>query len=116
MNGSIWPNIELSLILWMSSLPACIRKIQSKIKSLLIGHFPYYQIISLWELIFHHSRASTCNSKVNIPIQPKFKLRQDFMLALVTCKFDENLIKIEGIIDRTMSNTMYWLSLELKGR
>ena len=51
---------------------------------------------------FHHSRAS--NSKANIPIWPKFELHGDFMPVLVTCKIDEDPIKIEGIIDRTRSN------------
>ena len=76
-------------------------------KSLSIGqHFPHYESM---ELIFHHSRAS--NSKVNIPIWPKFKLRQDFMPVLVTCKLDEDPIKIEGTIDRTRSNMgFFWHS------
>ena len=54
----------------------------------------------LW--LFQLSRAS--NTEVNSLILPKFELIWEFMAAPVTCKFDEDLIKIEGTIDRTRSN------------
>ena len=54
---------------------------------------------------FHHSRAS--NSKANIPIWPKFELRQDFMPVPVTCKFDEDPIKSEVAILRTIFSPLY---------
>ena len=44
---------------------------------------------------FCHSVAS--NSKVNSPIWPKIELIRDFMPVLVSCKFDEDQIKTEGI-------------------
>ena len=69
----------------------------------------FFPIISLWELIFRHSRAS--NSKVNTPIWPTYKLCRDFMLVLVTCKFDEDPIKIEDTIDRTrVKYGIFWHS------
>ena len=45
---------------------------------------------------FRHLRGS--NSKANIPIWLEFKFHRDFMPVLVTCKFDEEPIKIEGTI------------------
>ena len=41
---------------------------------------------------FFYSRAS--NSEVDSPIWPEFELIQDFMTVLVTCKIDENRIKM----------------------
>ena len=41
---------------------------------------------------------------MNSLIPPKFELIQEFMAALVTCKLHEDPIKIEGTVDRTMSN------------
>ena len=55
---------------------------------------------------FWLSRAS--NSEVNSLIPPKLELIQEFMAALVTCKF-EDPIKIEGTIDRTRSNMGFLL-------
>ena len=49
--------------------------------------------------VFQHSRAS--NSKVNGPNWPKIQLIQDFMVALVNCKFEDDLLKNEGGILRT---------------
>ena len=43
-----------------------------------------------------HSRAS--NSEVKSPIWPEFKHVRDFMAVLVTCKFEDDLIKSEGTI------------------
>ena len=51
---------------------------------------------------FRHSRTS--NPEVNSLIWPKFELIREFMAVLATCKFDEDLIKIGGTIDRTRSN------------
>ena len=42
---------------------------------------------------FHHSRAS--NSKVNGPIWSEIEFIRDFMLVLVTNKFNKDLIKNE---------------------
>ena len=106
VNGPIWPKIKLVRD-FMDVLVTCkysMRNIRSKMKSLLVGHF---SIISLWELIVCHSRAS--NSNMNIPIWPKFELG-DFMPVLVTCKFVEDPIKIEGTIDRTVKYELFWHS------
>ena len=48
---------------------------------------------------FHCSTAS--NFEVNCLIWPEIKLVRDFMYVLVTCKFDEALIKNEVVIDWT---------------
>ena len=37
-------------------------------------------------------------------IPPKFELNREFMAVPVTCKFDEDPIKIDGTIDQTRSN------------
>ena len=55
---------------------------------------------------FRHSRA--INTEVNSLIWPKFELIQEFMAVLATCKFDEDPIKIEGSIDRTRSNMVFF--------
>ena len=67
-------------------------------------HFPVMSMAKH----FCHSRAS--NSKVNIPVWPKFELRRDFMPVLVTCKFDEDPIKIEGTIDWSRSNMGFFVT------
>ena len=51
---------------------------------------------------FRHLRAS--NTEVNSLIWPKFELIREFIVVLATCKFDEGMIKIEGLIDQTRSN------------
>ena len=42
------------------------------------------------------------NSKVNGPTWPKIELFRDFIDVLVTCKYEEVLIKNEDAIDRTI--------------
>ena len=51
---------------------------------------------------FWHSRA--INTEDNSLIWPKFELIREFMAVQATCKFDEDLIKTEGTINRTRSN------------
>ena len=46
--------------------------------------------------VLRHSGAS--NSEVNSLIWPEFELISDVMPVLVTCKFDEDLIKSKGAI------------------
>ena len=93
-------NSNSSEILWLPLLPASMRNIRSKIKSLSIGqHFHHYKYMGA---NLRHSRAS--NTEVNSLIWPKFKLIREFMAVLITCKFDEDPIKIECTTDRTMSN------------
>ena len=49
--------------------------------------------------LFRHSRAS--NSEVNSLIWPEFEVILDFMVILVTCKFDEDPIKSDVALLRT---------------
>ena len=87
-------------------LPASMRNIRSKMKSLSIGqHFHHYKYM---EANFRHSDLAS-NAEVNSLIWPKFKLTQEFMAVLATCKFDKDLIKI-GTIDRTRSNMGFFSS------
>ena len=73
-------------------------------KSLSIGqHFHHYKYMGA---NFRHSRAS--NTEINSLIWPKFKLVGEFMAVLAICKFDEDPIEIEGTIDRTMSNMVFF--------
>ena len=48
----------------------------------------------LYIVFFRRSRAA--NSEVSCGILPKFKLIQAFIAVLVTCKNEEDPIKIEG--------------------
>ena len=45
--------------------------------------------------------TNASNSDVNGSIWPEFELFQDFMVVLVTHKFEDNLIKSEGANLRT---------------
>ena len=65
-----------SEMLWMSSLPASMKKIRSKIEAL--------ECSQHYTSIFRRARAD--NSGVGGGIWPKFKLIQAFMHVLVTCK------------------------------
>ena len=100
MNGPIWPKFELIFDFNLSLLPASMRNILSKMKSLSIGqHFHYNKYVGA---NFLHSRASS--TEVNSLIWPKFKLIREFMAVLATCKFDEDPIKIDGTIAWTGPN------------
>ena len=75
----------------MSSLPARIMMIESKMKEL------------EWSQDFSHyvygdfSRPSRAvNSAVLGRIWPKFELVRDIMVVLITCKYEEDLIKNKG--------------------
>ena len=86
------PKSNCSEILCISFLPASLRKIRSKIKSLSSSqHFLHYKYMEKNWI----SRAS--NSKANSSIWPKIELVRDFMPDLVTCKFKEDPIKNEGV-------------------
>ena len=145
---------NLSEILWQNWLPARLKKIDSKVKSLSSGqHYNsmgkffivqgqvtpkkiirsgsmsnltrFYSCprnLQDWRTsdqkwscywldkvnygLFRLSRAS--NSEVNSLFPPKFELILEFIAASVTCKFDEDPIKIEGTIDRTRSNVGFF--------
>ena len=75
-------------------------------KSVSIGQqFHHYKCMGA---NYRHSRKS--NTEVNSPIWPKFELIRECMAVLATYKFDEDPIKIEGIIDRTRSNMGFRLT------
>ena len=67
----------------MSSLPASMKKIRSKMS----GH-------NIIQQFFRRARAD--NSGVGVGIWPKFELIQAFMHVLVTCKNEDDRIKNEG--------------------
>ena len=74
-------------LLYMSSLPANMKRIQSKCNNIV---FP---IISLW-IFFKRSRAAYYT--VLVPIWPNLEHVRDVMDVLVTCKYEEDPIKNEG--------------------
>ena len=73
-------------ILWLSSIPARMKKIQSKKKTL--------ECKQHYMCFFIRSRAA--NSAVLGPIWLKFELVRDIIDVLLTCKYEEDLIKNEG--------------------
>ena len=73
-------NSNSSKILCMSSLPASLKRIGSTAKKK-----------KWWHRIFRRSRAA--NSIVSGGIWPKFKLIQNFMHVLITCKYEKDPIK-----------------------
>ena len=64
----------------MSSLPASMKKIRSKMKAL--------EWTQHYTAIFQMRRAD--NSGVGVGIWPKFELIQAFMHVLVTCKNEDD--------------------------
>ena len=80
------------VLLWLSWLPARMKKIHSKMKALECWqHFLHYKSIGIFT---RGSRAT--NSAVLGPIWPNCELVWDVMNVLVTCKNQEDLIKNEG--------------------
>ena len=73
-------------ILWVSLLPARIKKIQSKMKAL--------EWSQHYSLIFRRSRAA--NSEVSRGNLPKFHPIQAYMVDLVICKNKEDPLENEG--------------------
>ena len=69
-----------SEMLWMSSLPASMKKIQSKMKAL--------EWTQHYTAFFRRARAD--NSGVGVGIWSKFELIQAFMHVLVTCKNEDD--------------------------
>ena len=70
----------------MSSLPASMKKIQSKNKAL--------EWSNIIQQFFKRARAD--NSGVGVGIWPKFELIQAFMHVFVTCKNEDDQFKNEG--------------------
>ena len=92
-------NLNSSKLSCMSSLPARMRMIDSKMKELECSQdFSHY----VYGDFSRRSRAA--NSAVLGPIWPNFDLVRDVMDVLVTCKYEEDLIKNEGArVDTTFS-------------
>ena len=85
-------NLNSSKLSCMSSLPARMRMIDSKMWELECSQdFSNYKSMGIFS---RHSRAA--NSAVLGPIWPNFELVRDVMDVLVTCKYEEDLIKNEG--------------------
>ena len=85
------PNFYSSKLSCISFLPARMRMIESKMKELEYSQdFSQYKSMG----IFQTSRAA--NSTVLGPIWPNFKLIRGILYVLVTCKYEEDLIKNEG--------------------
>ena len=78
-------------LLYMASLPANMKRIQSKIAEK--NDDIIFPIISLWEFFI---RSMAANSAVLILIWPNFELVRDVIDGLVTCKYEEDPIKNEG--------------------
>ena len=74
--------------LWLSNLPARMKKIRSKCLLLL-----FFQSVNI-NIVFRHSEVA--NSAARDGIGPKFELIGTSMDVLVTCKNEEDQIKIEG--------------------
>ena len=85
-------NLNSSRLSCMSFLPARMMMIESKLKALEFSQdFSHYK--SIW-IFSRRSRAA--NSAVLGPIWPKFELVRDVIDFLVTCKYEEEMIKNEG--------------------
>ena len=86
-------NLNSSKLSCMSSVPARMRMIESKMKEL---------VCSQDGDLSRRSRAA--NSAVLGAIWPNFELVRDVMDVLVTCKYEEDPIKNEGArVDTTFS-------------
>ena len=77
------PNSKSSEILWLSLLPASMKKIRSKMKALeWTQHFPHYNSMVAME--------------TSGRIWPNFELIQALIHVLITCKYEKNPIKNSG--------------------
>ena len=86
----MWPKFEL--IKAFMHVPARIRMIKSKMKALECSRdFSHYKYVDF------SSCSRAANSAVHSPIWPNFKHVRDIMDVLVTCKYEEDPIKNEGV-------------------
>ena len=94
-------NLNSSKLSCMSSLPARMRMIDSKMKELECSQdFSHYKSMG----IFFSRRSRAANSAVLGLIWPNLELVRDVMDVLVTCKYEEDPIKNEGArVDTTFS-------------
>ena len=87
----------------MSSLPARMRMIDSKMKELECSQdFPHYKSMG-----FFFRRSGAAYSTVLSPIKPNFELVRDVMDVLVTCKYEEDLIKKQSARVVTTFSLLY---------
>ena len=85
-------NLNSSKLSCMSFLPARMRMIKSKMKELECSQdFSHYKSMGIFS-----KRSRAANSAVLGPIWLIFKLVQDVIDVLVTCKYGEDPIKNEG--------------------
>ena len=84
----------------MSSLPARMRMIDSKMKELEWSQdFSHYKSMGIFA-----RRSRAANPAVLGPIWPNFELVRDVIDVLVTCDYEEDPIKNEGArVDTTFS-------------
>ena len=86
-------NLNSSKLSCMSSLPARMRMIDSKMKELECSQdFSHYKSMG----IFPDAQGQLYNFAVLGPIWPNFELVRDVIDVLVTCKYEEDPIKNEG--------------------
>ena len=93
-------NLNSSKLSCMSSLPARMRIIDSKMKELECSQdFSHYKSMRDFS-----RRSRAANSAVLGPIWPNLELLRDVMDVLVTSKYEEDPIKNEGArVDTTFS-------------
>ena len=85
-------NLNSSKLSCMSSLPARMRFIKSKMKESEFSHdFAHYKSMGF------SRRSRAANSAVLGPIWPNFELVRDVMKVLITCQYEEDPIKIEAL-------------------
>ena len=76
----------------MSSLPARMRMIESKMKELECSQdFSHYKSMRIFS-----RRPRAANFAVLGPVWPNFKIVRDVIDVLITCKYEEDPIKNEG--------------------
>ena len=86
-------NLNSSKLSCMSLLPARMKMIESKIKELECSQdFSHYKCMGDF---YRCPRAA--NSTIFGPIWPNFKLSRDFMNVLITCKYEEDPIKMRAL-------------------
>ena len=93
-------NLNSSELSCMSSLPARMMIIDSKMKELECSQdFSHYKSMGIFS-----RRSRAANSAVLGPIWPNFELVRDVIDVLVTCKYEKDPIKNEGArVDTTFS-------------
>ena len=86
-------NFNSSKLSCMSSLPARMRLIKSKMKELECSQdFSHYKSMGIFS-----RRSRAANSAVLGPIWPNFELVRDAIDVLITCQYEEDPIKIEAL-------------------